>query len=64
MDRRIETKRLILRPLEKKDAQDIFEWASDPVVNKYMLYALYQNVQQAEDWIAWIKDKENVNIKN
>lgn len=61
MNKTIETERLILRPLEKEDAQDIFEWASDPVVNKYMPYTLYQNVHQAEDWIASIKDKENVN---
>lgn len=32
----IETERMILRPIRIEDAQDVFEWASDPEVNKYI----------------------------
>lgn len=39
--RRIETERLVLRPLTINDAKDVFEWASDPVVNRFMPYNLY-----------------------
>lgn len=59
MDREIETRRLQLRPLTKEDAPDVFEWVGDPVVNRYMRYALYQNVGQAEEWIASIEEDEN-----
>jgi len=53
----IETERLIIRPLTKDDAQDVFEWAGDPVVNRYMPYPLHDNVHQAEEWISTLGDK-------
>jgi RimJ/RimL family protein N-acetyltransferase len=34
----IETRRLRLRTLEMSDAEDIFEYASDPEVTKYTLW--------------------------
>ena len=34
MTRIVFTDRLILRPLEEKDAEDAFEWVDDPIVNK------------------------------
>lgn len=58
MERRIETERLILRPLEEKDAADVFEWVGDPVVNRYMPYTLYQNVEQARAWICSITPQD------
>ncbi|MFR5422211.1 MAG: GNAT family N-acetyltransferase [Oscillospiraceae bacterium] len=36
MERRIETERLILRPIGVEDAPAVFVWASDPEVNRYM----------------------------
>ena len=59
MNRKIETERLILRPLVKEDSRDVFEWVGDPVVNKYMPYALYQNIRQVEEWIDSISDDKN-----
>lgn len=59
MDRKIETERLLLRPLVKRDSSDVFEWVSDPVVNRYMPYALYQNIRQVEEWIDSLADDEN-----
>ncbi len=53
----IETERLMLRPISIDDAHDVFEWASDPVVNKYMPYPLHKNVCQAEEWISSLSDK-------
>ncbi len=55
MNRRIETQRLILRPLTEQDAQDVFEWVSDPQVNRYMPYSLYQNIGQVKEWISSIE---------
>ena len=37
----IETERLIIRPISIDDAYDVFEWASDPMVNKFMPYPLH-----------------------
>ncbi|MDE7272224.1 MAG: GNAT family N-acetyltransferase [Lachnospiraceae bacterium] len=53
----IETKRLILRPLILDDANAVFEWAGDPVVNRYMPYPLHQSVHQAEEWIRSLGEK-------
>jgi len=55
--KRIETERLILRRLTMEDAQDVFEWASDPVVNRYMPYPLHKSIHQAEEWIRSLKEK-------
>lgn len=54
MERRIETERLVLRPLTEADAADVFEWVGDPVVNRYMQYSLYENVEQVRAWIRQI----------
>lgn len=59
MIKKIETKRLFLRPLTQRDSEDVFEWVSDPIVNRYMPYSLYQNIHQVEDWIASLNDEEN-----
>ena len=57
MNRIIITERLILRPLTEADAPDVFEWVGDPVVNKFMPYPLYQNIDQVKQWIGQIKDE-------
>lgn len=48
----IETERLILRPLTINDAQAVFEWAGDPIVNRYMPYPLHENVHHTKEWIS------------
>lgn len=59
MEKIIETERLILRPLTSEDAKDVFEWVSDPIVNKYMPYSLYQSVSEVEAWISSLKEADN-----
>ena len=53
----IETERLMIRPINIDDAYDVFEWASDPIVNKFMPYPLHDNVHQAEEWINSLENK-------
>lgn len=53
----METQRLILRPLTSDDAQDVFEWTGDPIVNRYMPYPLHENVHQTKEWISTLGDK-------
>ncbi len=59
MNKRIETDRLIIRPLAIGDAKDVFEWVGDPIVNRYMPYPLYENILQVEKWLASLSDKSN-----
>ena len=47
----IETERLILRPVYPEDAEAIFKWAGDPVVNKYMVYPLHPNADATREWL-------------
>ncbi len=51
MERRIETERLILRTVTVDDAEAIFQWASDPDVNKYMIYPLHKDINVTRDWL-------------
>lgn len=53
-NRRIETKRLILRPITLEDASAVFVWASDPEVNRYMSYPLHKSIEDTRAWIASI----------
>ena len=47
----IETERLILRPVYPEDAEAIFKWAADPVVNKFMIYPLHASVDATREWL-------------
>lgn len=51
MKRIIETDRLILRTVTAEDAEAIFKWASDPDVNKFMIYPLHPNAEVTRDWL-------------
>ena len=51
-----ESDRLILRALSPADAQAAFVWLSDPVVNRYLRYPLYQRVEQAKKWLDSVSD--------
>lgn len=51
MENEIHTSRLILRKLKETDADAVFLWGSDPVVNQYMIYPLYKNVEDVRTWL-------------
>ena len=51
-NRRIETQRLMLRPITQEDAPAVFAWASDPEVNRYMPYPLHKSIEDTRAWIA------------
>lgn len=59
MNKVIKTERLLLRPLVKSDADDVFEWVGDPIVNRYMTYPLYHDVKQVVKWIESLEDDKN-----
>lgn len=49
---RMETERLVLRPLTVDDAQAVFTWCGDPAVNRYMTYPLYRRVEDVRAWLT------------
>ncbi len=55
MNDSLETERLLLRPLRLDDAEDVFEWTGDPLVNRYMPYPVHQNIDVTRQWISSIK---------
>lgn len=59
MNRIIETERLLIRPFTIEDAQAAFVWLSDPRVNRYMPYPLYETVEQAINWISSLTEESN-----
>jgi ribosomal-protein-alanine N-acetyltransferase len=51
MKREIETERLILRTVTEDDAEAVYKWASDPDVNKYMIYPLHKDISVTKEWL-------------
>ena len=47
----LETPRLLLRPVTPEDAEAVFRWCGDPKVSRFMMYMLYQSVQEVRDWL-------------
>lgn len=50
----LQTDRLILRPLRRKDAADIFSYASDPEVSRYVLWDPHRSVSETRSYIRYI----------
>jgi ribosomal-protein-alanine N-acetyltransferase len=50
----LQTERLILRPLRRKDAADIFSYASDPEVTRYVLWDPHRSVSETRGYIRYI----------
>lgn len=48
---RLETERLLLRPLEIADAPAIFEYAKEPNVSRYTLWEPHRSVKDSESYI-------------
>ncbi|MGP1438260.1 MAG: GNAT family N-acetyltransferase [Treponema sp.] len=47
MQKPIETKRLILRSFTLEDAKNVFEYASDPEVVKYLTWEAHKNIEES-----------------
>ena len=56
----LETERLLLRPMTTDDAEAVFQWASDPLVTRYMVYNTYTSVEQAERWLRSLETQDYI----
>lgn len=50
----LRTDRLLLRPLQRKDAKDIFSYASDPEVARYVLWEPHQSISDTRSYISYM----------
>jgi len=53
------TERLILRAPSFLDANDVFEFCSDPVSSKYADWYPHNNKSETREYIAWLKRKSS-----
>ena len=47
----LKTDRLILRPIKRSDAQDLYAYAQDPAVSRHVLWDAHKNVQESRQFI-------------
>ena len=50
---RLETARLILRPLTMKDAQDMYAYAQDPEVSRHVLWDAHQSLGESRRFLRF-----------
>ncbi|RLQ89773.1 GNAT family protein [Planomicrobium sp. Y74] len=51
----IESERLLLRKLELADAEDMFEYASEPAVSRFMPWQAHQTTDDTREFIDFIR---------
>ena len=62
---RIVTDRLVLRRFTKKDARDMYVWASNPNVTKYLSYQPHKSIKDSKRILRkWIVSYRKQNVYN
>lgn len=51
----IETARLTLRAYTEADLKDVFDYASDPEVTKYLLWDAHKTLEDSQNFLNWTK---------
>ncbi|MCB0413680.1 MAG: GNAT family N-acetyltransferase [Bdellovibrionales bacterium] len=51
----LETDRLILRPYRESDLNDIFSYASNPEVTRYLLWDAHKTIEDSKEFFEWIQ---------
>ena len=51
----LETDRLILRRIRRRDAADVFRYASDPEVSRYVLWDTHQTLADSRAYIRYLR---------
>ena len=55
----VQTKRLFLAPMETADAPQVFKWAGDQRVTKFLRYTPYSRMEDLYTWIGSLADVTN-----
>lgn len=53
----LETRRLILRKMRKSDATDMFEYASNPVVTKFLTWDVHPNERFTASYLSYLQSR-------
>ena len=53
----LETERLILRRISPLDERDLFEYASDPEVSRYLLWSPHPNVEYTRRYLSYLETR-------
>ena len=53
----LRTERLLLRKLNMHDAQDVYDYSSDPLVAKHVLWDAHRNVAESKSYIRYMMRK-------
>ncbi|MBR6633674.1 MAG: GNAT family N-acetyltransferase [Clostridia bacterium] len=53
----LETERLVLRRLTKKDARDVYEYSSDPNVPKYLTWSVHESYAYTKKYLRFLVSK-------
>ncbi|WP_394121161.1 GNAT family N-acetyltransferase [Planococcus donghaensis] len=59
----IETERLLLRKMMMKDAEDLFEYASQPEVSSYLPWQVHQSIGDSKAFLNFILEGYNQHSK-
>lgn len=51
----METGRLKLRKMRMRDAQDLYDWSSDPEVARYVLWTAHQSIRETREYLRYIR---------
>ena len=54
---RIETDRLILRPLQMRDAKDLFAYARDPEVSRHVLWDAHKSIWETRRFLRFARNQ-------
>ncbi|MGO1058298.1 GNAT family N-acetyltransferase [Planococcus sp. FY231025] len=52
----LETERLLLRKLVMEDAEDLFRYASEPSVSRFMPWDVHKTIEETKGFLAFILD--------
>ena len=56
----LKTDRLILRKIKESDAEDVFEYSSDPQVSEFLLWRPHRSLSYTKDYLAYIKNEYRI----
>ena len=53
----IETERLVLRRMSRSDAEDMYEYASDPAVTRFLTWDVHPNARFSANYLSFLQSK-------
>lgn len=59
----IHTERLLLRRITRNDEDDIFEYASNPEVARYMSWSAHRTIEDTRDFLNYLDDVESERLQ-